>query len=130
MTSMVSDSEAACLDVAIDLLQRSDAYAAAEPLLSRQYARQAYEMAALSPDLRDEIVQARIEMIVRSSGQRRIADILNDVSSPSGGRRRRLKKASLIISMLLAALFLHSTSVVELPVRQVELAARLVDAPL
>lgn len=130
MVSMLSDNEVSCLDVALDLLQRSDAYAASEPRLSRQYARQAYELAALSPELRESIVQERIRMIVARSGQRRIADALDGVARSGGGRHRRLKQAGLMMSLLLAALLLHSKPVVEPADQRLQLAARIVEAPL
>jgi hypothetical protein len=130
MVPVLSDNEAACLDVAIDLFERSDAYAASEPRLSRQYARQAYQLAALSPMLRESIVQERIRMIIARSGQRRIKDALATAAWSGGGRHRRLKQAGLMMSLLLAALLLHSTPVVEPADERIELAARTVGAPL
>ena len=129
MTSVLSDNEAACLDVAIGLLGQSDAYVATEPHLSRQYARQAYAMGRLSPRLREAIARERIRMIVQSSGQRCIMQALEAVTSSEGSRLRRVKNASLMISLFLAALFLHPTPVFELQDQSVELAARSINAP-
>ena len=129
MVAMRSDDEAACLQVAIDLLERSDTYAVTEPRLARQYARQAYELGQRSRRLRDSIVQERIRMIVRHSDQCRIAKILDSVPLSEGSRLRRKKKAGIMILLLLAASFLNSTPVSELPDQRVKLAARLVSAP-
>ena len=85
MTLVLSDDEAAYLDVAIGLFGQSDAYAVTEPNLSRQFARQAYEMGHLSPRLRELIAHERIRMIVQDSVQGRIMEALDAVTSSEDG---------------------------------------------
>lgn len=130
MASALSEDEAACLDVAVGLLRRSDDYATTEPQLSRQYARQAYEMGRLSPRLSEAIAQIRIQMIVRNSGQSRIFKAMTATSFSGGGGLRRPTKAGLLIASFLAALVLYSTPTVKAPDQRVKLAVQLVNAPL
>lgn len=98
MISMLSDNEAACLDVAIELFRRSDAYAANEPRLSRQFARQAYELGHLSPSLRESIAHERIRMIVQNSVQGRVMQALDAVDTVewrlSGSQCARAERGS------------------------------------
>lgn len=130
MSPMRSDDEAACLQVAIDLLDRSDAYASTEPRLARQYARQAYEMGRRSRRLRHSIVQERIRMIVRHCDQCRIAENSDATLLRQSGPLRHVKKAGFMGLLNLAGSLFSSTPVSELPDQRVTLAARIINAPL
>jgi len=131
MASALSEHEVACLDVAVSLLRRSDAYAASEPQLSRQYARQAYEMGCLSPRLTALIARVRIQMIVQNCDQHRMVDVENVTSSfAAGNGLRRLTKAGLLISSFIAALVLYSTPTVKAPDPSIKLAIQTLKAPL
>lgn len=130
MSPMRSDDEAACLRVAIDLLNRSDAYAATEPRLARQYARQAYELGRRSRSLRHSIARERIRMIIQHGDQCRIAEISDAVPLRRSDRLRHVKKAGLMGLLILGGTLLSSTPVTELPDQRVTLAARIINAPL
>jgi ribosomal protein L18 len=130
MASTGSEDGSACLQVAIDLLERSDSYAATEPRLARQYARQAYELGHRSRSLRRLIAQERIRMVVQNSDRCRITQILDDVPTSQNSRLRYAKKAGLMILLILAASLLSSTPVGDLTAERVNLAARFIDAPL
>lgn len=125
-----SDDEAACLQTAIDLLERSDAYAVTEPRLARQYARQAYGLGQRSSRLLHSIAQERIRMIVQASDQYRMKTILDAAQLPKGARLRHGKKAGFMILFLFAASFVTATPVGEPPDPRVTLATRIINAPL
>ncbi len=130
MCPVRSDNEAACLQVAIDLLGRSDACAAIEPRLARQYARQAYELGRRSRRLRHSIARERIRMIVQHSDQCRMAEILDAGPLRQSDRLRHVKKVGLMGLLTLAGSFFSSTPISELPDQRVTLAARIINAPL
>lgn len=130
MYSGRSDDEAACLSTAIDLLERSDAYAVTEPRLARQYARQAYGLGRRSPRLLHSIAHERIRMVMQQSDRRRMEKILNAVQLPKVARLPHGKKAGIMIFLLLAASFLTATPVGEPTDRRITLATRIINAPL
>ncbi len=130
MASTGTEDDSACLQVAINLLERSDIYAATEARLARQYARQAYELGHRSRNLRRSISQARIRMIVQHSNRCRMAKILDGLPVPQSGRPRYAKKACLMIILLLASSLLSSTPAGDPADQRVTLAARIIDAPL
>ena len=122
MCPVRSDNDAACLQVTIDLLEKSDAYASTEPRLARQYARQAYELGRRSPRLRHSITRERIRMIVQHSDQRRIAENSDAVPLRESDPLRHLKKAGFMGLFILAGSLFSSTPVSELPDQRVTLA--------
>lgn len=130
MYPMRPDTEADRLQAAVDLLERSDAYAVTEPRLARQYARQAYALGQRSRWLRHSIARERIRMIVRDSNQRRMDKILDAVPLSQSVQRRHGKSVALIVLLLLAGSLLTATPVGELSDQRVTLAARIINAPL
>lgn len=128
--SLGSNDDAACLQLAIDLLERSDAYVVTEPRLARQYARQAYGLGQRSQRLRHSIARERIRMIVQDSNQRRMEKLLAAVSLSQSVQLRHGKSVALIVLLLLAGSLLTATPVGELSDQRVTLAARIINAPL
>ena len=125
-----SDNEVDRLQVAVELLERSDAYALTEPRLARQYARQAYGLGQRSQWLRHSIARERIRMIVQHSNQRRMEKILGAVQLSKSVQLRHGKSVVLIILLLLTGALLTATAVGELPDQRVTLAARIINTPL
>lgn len=130
MYPMHPGNEADCLQVAVDLLKRSDAYTATDPRLARQYARQAYALGQRSRWLRHSIARERIRMIVQDSNQRRMKKILGAVPLSQSVQLRHGKSVAFIILLLLAGSLLTATPVGELSDQRVTLAARTINAPL
>ncbi|MGI9437759.1 MAG: hypothetical protein ACR2Q4_23510 [Geminicoccaceae bacterium] len=63
------------LEIAVDLLERSDRCSPTDAHLSRQYARQAYQLGVHSQQLRRLITEERVRMIARRM-QSRSADLV------------------------------------------------------
>lgn len=129
MAATLSQNDDALLQIAIDLLIRSDTYAEAEPRIARQYARQAYELGQHSQELRRSIANERIWMIVQRCSRRRIANSRSLLPQSRVAWLRHIR-STVVLLLFLAASLVISTPVSEIPDQQLTQTARLVNAPL